>query len=407
VRGFDPSLPSDLAASDLCVRLRRLKAGRCVYEPSSVVVHRESHAARRGRDLPAAHTLGIAGETHTASTHREGMGRLLHGVAREGNRHREAAHVFSHHRVGLRWAIKIAPCDLAVRDNWGDFHFATALKHALMRAGHDAVIDCQDAWYRPTSDRDDVVLVLRGLSRYRPDPRHVNLVWLLSHPDLFSAAETEAYDHVFVASDLHAQHLANHVDVPVTTLLQATDPQRFGTGPTDAPRHEVLFVGNSRKVYRPVVRHAVEAGLPLSVYGMEWEGLLPPGVLKGTHIPNEKLGEYYRAAGVVLNDHWGDMRANGFLSNRLWDAAACGAVVVSDGVNGMTDVFGDNIYVYTTGAAELRDLVRSLLSGGDEKTSDRHELAQRIATEHTFDRRVCSLTRAVAQLAEERGADTA
>ena len=34
---------------------------------------------------------------------------------------------------------------------------------------------------------------------------------------------------------------------------------------------------------------------------------------------------------MVLNDHWEDMRAEGFLSNRLFDAVASGARVVTDG----------------------------------------------------------------------------
>ena len=42
------------------------------------------------------------------------------------------------------------------------------------------------------------------------------------------------------------------------------------------------------------------------------------------------LNRYYSSAKIVLNDHWPDMRAHGFLSNRLYDALACGAFVISD-----------------------------------------------------------------------------
>ena len=40
---------------------------------------------------------------------------------------------------------------------------------------------------------------------------------------------------------------------------------------------------------------------------------------------NEEVGALYASAGVVLNDHHDDMRRDRFLSNRLFDAAACAA----------------------------------------------------------------------------------
>ena len=49
----------------------------------------------------------------------------------------------------------------------------------------------------------------------------------------------------------------------------------------------------------------------------------------GRSIPNRRLAAAYAGAGVVLNDHWDDMRAGGFVSNRLFDAVASGARVVS------------------------------------------------------------------------------
>ena len=42
----------------------------------------------------------------------------------------------------------------------------------------------------------------------------------------------------------------------------------------------------------------------------------------------------------MLADHWDDMREHGFISNRIYDALACGAVVVSDDVAGLDGRFG-------------------------------------------------------------------
>ena len=54
-----------------------------------------------------------------------------------------------------------------------------------------------------------------------------------------------------------------------------------------------------------------------------------------------------RARGIVLSDHHPEMAADGFLSNRLFDAVATGARVVSDSAAGLEDVFGDAVVVFT------------------------------------------------------------
>ncbi len=59
---------------------------------------------------------------------------------------------------------------------------------------------------------------------------------------------------------------------------------------------------------------------------------------------------------IVLCDHWPDMRAAGFRSNRLYDALACGALVVCDRVAGLDGSLGDAVLTYE-GRAELRPLI--------------------------------------------------
>ena len=106
--------------------------------------------------------------------------------------------------------------------------------------------------------------------------------------------------------------------------------------------------------------------------------------MRGEFVPNHELGELYAAAGVVLNDHWPDMRRDGSVSNRLFDAVACGARVVSDDVAGLGDLFGASVQVVHD-AAELGALLR----GGDldrvfGTLEERRAVAERVRREHTF-----------------------
>ncbi|MEL7035959.1 MAG: tetratricopeptide repeat protein [Cyanobacteria bacterium J06592_8] len=297
-----------------------------------------------------------------------------------------------------RIGIKIGVPDWKQAKEWGDYHFAKAMKRAFERQGHSARIDILPEWENSQSYGDDVAIVIRGLSQYQPKSYQINLMWNISHPDQVSLEEYEQYDQVFVASYSYAEELQQKVKVPVQPLLQCTNPELFYPDDTENQEvGEILFVGNSRKVYRKIVKDAVEAGLKVDVYGTNWENLLPSGYLKGEHIPNELLRQYYSQCGVLLNDHWETMREKGFISNRLFDAAACGSMIVSDGVFGFETVFGENIHTYNS-VQMLSTVVSNCLQQRSENIGKRLELAKNIRENHSFEKRVDEMLKAIAIL---------
>jgi hypothetical protein len=107
-------------------------------------------------------------------------------------------------------------------------------------------------------------------------------MWNISHPDKIQDDEYEEFDHVFVASGIHAAELASRLRTPVTTLLQCTDPYVFYPDPNpEVPAEKLLFVGNSRKQYREAVRLAVEAEMPIGVYSTHWAMFIPADYIRG------------------------------------------------------------------------------------------------------------------------------
>jgi hypothetical protein len=298
-----------------------------------------------------------------------------------------------------RWAIKSPhPAGLR-RRSWGDYHFALALAAALERLGHHTAVDPLDSWYRSTADEDHVTLTLRGLHRYHPSRHQVNLLWVISHPELVADEEVADADAVFAASLTWARRHST-LGQPVAPLLQCTDASLFrpeaaepGTG------YPLLFVGNSRSARRPLVEAALEAGLDLAVIGGGWAGRVPPGVVRAEFAPNPSLPALYRAAGVVLNDHWPDMARDGFLSNRLFDLTAAGARWVSDPAADLLDVF-------PTGrvASDAAELAR-VLAGAPASLPTEQELltaSDHVRAEHSFDARARELSRVAATVRESR-----
>ncbi len=299
----------------------------------------------------------------------------------------------------IRFAIKVPVPKPDQKERWGDYHFALGIQRALEARGHVARIDLLPEWKSGLSVCDDVVLVLRGLSAYEPTARSLNLLWLISHPTEVPYSEYEKFDHVFVASSSFSKVLANSLSVPVSPLLQCTDPALFSPTPPgpDDPVPEVLFVGNSRGQQRRIIRDCVAANIDVGVYGIMWERFLPKQMWRGNHISNHELRRYYSNAKVVLNDHWPDMAKHGFISNRIFDAGACQAAIVSDEVTGLQDLFGDLVSTYDQ-ASELAPLVAKLKGDEAGRQARGAQLGDIIREHHTFGHRVDEIVRVAEQM---------
>lgn len=289
----------------------------------------------------------------------------------------------------LRWCIVTSAPKGEAAQQWGDTWFAHDLADALRRSGQKVTVVPRSGGTAPARDQDDVVLVLRGLREVVPrraskDQRW--LLWVISHPELVTEEECSNYDAVFVASE----HW--HPWPSAIPLLQATNPRRFNPIPVAKKGGEpLLFVGSTRGEFRPMVRDALSAGLDVGVFGVGWEVFIDPTHIRGEFLANEELPHAYASAGVVLNDHWPLMAEHGFLSNRLFDAVAAGAHVISDPATGLTEVFGDAVTVVNS-PDELRHAIEQ------PEQRDRMADATRIATAHSFDVRALVLIDEVRRL---------
>jgi len=296
----------------------------------------------------------------------------------------------------LSWCIRIGPPDWDAAERWGDTHFARALERELRRRGHRCLIQVLDEWEDLAGLEYDVVLHLKGLSRSLPKPGQCNVLWCISHPEMLSGEECDGYDLVLVASERFAAELREHTATPVAVLEQATDPRVFFPDPDPALAHDLVYVANSRGVLRPIARDLLPTERDLAIWGANWDGLIDGSRIVAEHVPNDELRRVYSSAGLVLNDHWDDMREYGFVSNRVYDALACGAVVVSDDVPGL-ERFGDAVVTYRT-REELERVIDELLADQEGRRARGLRGAELVRTRDTFERRVDVLVEVAARL---------
>ena len=303
----------------------------------------------------------------------------------------------------LRWQLITPVTSSNVKGNWGDTWFAQDLAQALRSLGQVVTIDSQSSSERATSPLTDVVLTLRGVTPVAHTAKNsssIAMAWLISNPESLQPGEFDHLDAVFVASNTFLRNL-DDIGVRAIPLLQATNPRKFkplSQGEISARVGEylrkrlqgsLLFVGGARAGGRPIVTDAQRSGAKLSVFGHGWHGLVTEDELLGENVPNEDLTAFYQASGVVLADHEESMRRHGFVSNRIFDAAASGARVLADRPSGekylIEDLFGASVRTYQD-IATFRGLVT------DPKTAWpndelRRENALRVGRENSFESR--------------------
>jgi hypothetical protein len=303
--------------------------------------------------------------------------------------------------VAPKVAIHIPPRDWSIGSKWGDTQFARALQAEFERRDWPAAVLVQDERDSAPAIRADVALHVLGVNVPPVRSGQISLLWIISHPDRVTARLCEQYDRVFVASRLFSRHLADRIQTPVQSLLQATDPGRFFPDPS-GPSHELLFVGNSRRSRRPILDALAGTKRDLAVYGTGWTPeLLDPRHLKGEWIPNDQLRGYYSNAAIVLNDHWRDMRDDGFISNRVFDALASGGFVVSDRVPGIDEEFDDAVVTYER-AEELEAIIDHYLAHPEERRERAERGRAAVLERHRFAHRVDAIIAAVGDEVDRR-----
>ncbi|MDO8732830.1 MAG: hypothetical protein Q7L55_09740 [Actinomycetota bacterium] len=293
-----------------------------------------------------------------------------------------------------RWSVVTSAPAGSAGEQWGDTWFARDLVAALNEQGQNAKVIARNRAHAQERSDDEIVVVLRGLNEITPrkGPGALWLLWVISHPELVSEQEAAGYDTVFAASK-HWQ--PGFVDA--VPLLQATNPRRF-TPSAAAPDsgEELLFVGSTRGQFRPVVRDALAAELPLSLYGVGWQEYVGTDRISGDFLANDRLPAAYAGAQVVLNDHHPDMAELGFLSNRLFDATATATRVISDRALGLEEVFDGFVHTYAS-ASELHSLFTDR-DAAFPPYEARLEFARTIAQEHSFSARASALIAHAEQL---------
>ena len=278
---------------------------------------------------------------------------------------------------------------------WGDYHYALALKKEFEKKGYRANILSREKWYNISNSK--YVIVLRGLKEYYPEAYFDNdtndldrkkyIMWNISHPADVSINEFNEYDYVFFASKYMQDLLKDKISVKTGVLMQCTDPEVMKSKDGGDKKYELLFVGNSRKVYRRILKDLLPTDYSLTVYGRHWEDFPVHEYVAQDYIDNNVVGQAYHDAKILLNDHWDDMKEYGIISNRIFDALSAGAFVLSDNVPGIDEILEGNVVTYDN-REDLKQKIDYYMKHDSERDKKAHAGQTIVRKQHTFANRV-------------------
>lgn len=269
------------------------------------------------------------------------------------------------------------PCFSKDRAGWGDYWLASDLRYVLSHQ-FCAFLNYKDEYNKAHNRFNDVTITIAGMHRkiWKPISGKINIIYLISHPDEYVDLQKDI-SLTLCCSEKFSKHL-NQLGIKSVYVPQFTDKSRFYPqhSTNEKYKHKLLFVGNSRSVYRDCVKYAIENNLPLSLFGNAWQSFPVQKYLKGGIISNNELYLYYSNSDIILNDHHKDMKEKGFISNRVYDVTACKGFLISDYMPEIEAVYGDSIPMYKN-EKEFVSLVKYYLSHPkerQEKAQKAHEI---------------------------------
>jgi spore maturation protein CgeB len=202
------------------------------------------------------------------------------------------------------------------------------------------------------------------------------------------------YDAVFLKEPAVASRLQRIYDLPVHCLLEACHPGWHRIPSSEPEPAPCLVVPGGMYAYRLRLLERLDAAnIPLRLYGPAWARWLPQDLRRlhtGAYLRYEQKAAVFRGAAAVLNTlHPGEITG---LNCRLFEAAGCGALVLTERRDQLSDLFdvGSEVLAFDS-FDEVVDQARWALAHPDEGRAMGDRASSRAHRDHCYEVRLREL----------------
>jgi glycosyltransferase involved in cell wall biosynthesis len=207
------------------------------------------------------------------------------------------------------------------------------------------------------------------------------------------------YDAIFFKEPHIVNNLRAILDLPVYYLPQGCNPRWHRPTVAAGTEPYLVIAGNMYASRVRLLERLASKGIPLRLYGggfPRWLGETPiHGAHTGRYITREEKARVFRSAAGVLNTmHPAEVAG---VNARLFEAAGCGAAVLTDFRPTIPDLFavGEEVLVFYDFDSLVDQAVRLLEEPGlTSRLGD--AAAHRAHRDHTYDLRVAEILEKIA-----------
>lgn len=276
-----------------------------------------------------------------------------------------------------------------------------AMERAFSRIGYNVVTASEDNLYPAAAEDAGVNFFVRGYNPFnevKNAKKAVSVIYIRDFDSLYPE-ELDAYDGIATSSPDFYNYVLG-AGYAAVYLPEFTDPSVFYPAPRENLSRDLLYVGDNDR-YSPAVAAALEAKLPLEIFGRFWTGSIDDGYIKGEYIHDNDLGAYFSSAKINLVNVAAHESEIGIIPSRVYDIAASKGFMIAPYNKEIENVFGDSIPMYKN-AEELKALYEQYVNN-PEARAEKAEKAYKIAvTEYNVDAFVQRLNGLVEFLINEK-----
>lgn len=276
----------------------------------------------------------------------------------------------------------------------GDYFTALELGEGLKRFGWQISFISKnglDYWYE-VDESVDVLICL--LDRYNPrriissNKSLIKVAWPRNWFDRWvSNPGFSDYDMVFATSKISMQYIEEKSNKKPYLLPIATNVSRFNSNIPLKEEYssDYCFTGSNWSYPREIRDILEPDDIPykFKLYGKNWDNTDKFKKYNQGFIDYTKLPMVYASTKIVIDDANIGTKKYGAVNSRVFDALACGALVLTNGVKGSEDTFNGELPVFTT-KIDLCRLLDYYLSNDDERNAKIEELQKFVLKNHTY-----------------------
>lgn len=253
----------------------------------------------------------------------------------------------------------------------------TAMEKAFSRVGYNVVSVTEDNLYPTIAEDAGVNFYVRGynpFNRLNVNKNAVNVVYIRDFDALYPE-ELDAFDGIATSSHDFYDYVMG-AGYAAVYLPEFTDPTVFYASVRPELERDLLYVGDNDR-HSPAVAMALEANLPIEIFGRFWTGNVDDKYFKGEYIHDNDLGAYFASAKINLVNVSAHESEIGIIPSRVYDIAASKGFMLAPYNKEIEAVFGDSIPMYKN-ADELAALYKKYVKDPKAR-AEKVEKAYRIA----------------------------